>query len=75
MVMKTVILFVIVTLNLSVMNAQETQTIDPIKYQGDWYVIGFKPSFLDKNWMNTKENYTWNLTTQRIIDILEKDEV
>ncbi len=42
------------------MNAQQTEIIDPIKYQGYWYVIGFKPSFLDKNWINTKENYTWD---------------
>ena len=42
------------------MNAQQTQSIDTAKYQGDWYVIGFKPSFLDKNWINTKEHYAWN---------------
>lgn len=42
------------------MDAQQTQLIDPIKYQGDWYLIGSKPSFLDKNWINTKEHYTWD---------------
>lgn len=38
----------------------QQQTILTGKYQGDWYVIGFKPSFLDKNWINIKEHYTWN---------------
>lgn len=58
--MKTLIVFVIVSLHALVMEAQQTQTIDTAKYQGDWYVIGFKPSFMDKNWIDTKENYTWN---------------
>lgn len=57
--MKKLLLFAIVSCNISVMIAQQT-SIDTGKYQGDWYVIGFKPSFLDKNWINTKEHYTWN---------------
>lgn len=59
--MKKLLLLMIVSLNIPVMKAQETQSIDTGKYQGDWYVIGFKPSVMDKNWINTKEHYTWNV--------------
>jgi len=57
--MKAVILVVSVALNFVSMNAQETQSIDMTTYEGDWYVIGFKPTFMDKNWINTKEHYSW----------------
>lgn len=46
-------------------SAQELPAIDVDKYRGDWYVIGFKPSFLDKKWMNIMESYLWNFEKQR----------
>jgi apolipoprotein D and lipocalin family protein len=40
-------------------------TVDVQRYEGDWYLIGFKPSKLDRNWFNIKETYTWNAAKNR----------
>ncbi len=52
------------------MNAQELAPhVDIIKYQGPWYVIAYKPTFMDANWINTIESYTWNEKKQ-VYDVL-----
>lgn len=41
-------------------SAQNLPQIDIQKYQGPWYVIGYKPSPLDSKWKNTIESYSWD---------------
>lgn len=42
------------------MYAQIHPAIDVHRYEGDWYVIGFKPGKLDKNCSDIRERYEWN---------------
>ena len=42
------------------MDAQTLPDIDIRRYQGDWYLIGAKPSKLDEGWVDVREHYTWN---------------
>lgn len=47
------------------MNAQELPFVDIQRFQGPWYVIGYKPTFLDGNWINTIESYDWDAERNR----------
>ncbi len=52
------------------MSAQELAPhVDIQKYQGPWYVIAYIPTFMDKNWINTIESYTWN-EEDKVYDVL-----
>lgn len=42
------------------MDAQTLPDIDIRRYQGDWYVIGAKPTKMDKDWTDVKESYAWD---------------
>lgn len=56
---RSFILFILIALSYT-MKAQELAPyVDIQKYQGPWYVIAYKPTFLDGNWINTIESYTW----------------
>jgi apolipoprotein D and lipocalin family protein len=57
--------FIVLLFISSLMNAQTLPGIDANRYEGDWYVIGFKPSWLDKNWIDTREHYDWNADAGR----------
>lgn len=57
--MKTLFLCIMAFISTS-MIAQTLPDIDIHRYQGDWYLIGGKPSKLDEGWVDVKENYTWN---------------
>jgi len=57
--MKTVFLLVIIFIP-AIMKAQTLPQIDIKKYEGPWYVLGYKPSAFDKSWINTIETYTWD---------------
>jgi len=57
-------LLIIALLISSAMKAQTLPEVDLRKYEGDWYVIGYKPSALDKNWINTVESYAWDQQKQ-----------
>lgn len=55
----------IIILCLLLMNASPTENkpvpkIDPVKYAGKWYVIGWIPTKYDRRWQNTTETYTLN---------------
>ena len=47
------------------MNAQELPFVDIERFQGPWYVIGYKPTFMDGNWINTIESYDWDADRKR----------
>ena len=50
-------------MNVISINAAENKPIDhmdPTRYAGKWYVIGWIPTVYDKNWQNTTETYTLN---------------
>lgn len=57
--MKTLLLTIMAFISTT-MDAQTLPDIDIRRYQGDWHVIGAKPSTLDEDWMDVTENYTWN---------------
>lgn len=62
--MKT-ILFIATLSILTTMSAQTLPQVDIQKFQGPWYVIGYKPTFMDGSWINTIESYTWDEKEQR----------
>lgn len=51
-------------------NAQELAPhVDITKYQGSWYVIALKPTFVDGDWLNTIESYYWN-EKKKVYDVV-----
>lgn len=50
--------FLILFTNVLLINAQPT--LDVKKYAGTWFVIGSKPTVVDKNWCCISETYAWN---------------
>jgi apolipoprotein D and lipocalin family protein len=59
--MKNLILFsMLATLTPAVTENKPVPKIDPVKYAGKWYVIGWIPTMYDRKWQNTTETYTLN---------------
>jgi apolipoprotein D and lipocalin family protein len=63
--MKLLCSIVITALNFFIMEAQALPQVDVSRYEGPWYVIGYKPTFMDKNWRNTVETYKWDAGKKR----------
>ena len=58
--MKTIIILILLTMSSSILNGQTLPQVDIHQYEGSWFVIGYKPSALDKKWIDTEEIYTWD---------------
>lgn len=58
--MKKWFIFTSILFMTAALFAQELPQVDIQKYQGPWYVIGYKPSPIDKKWHNTIESYSWD---------------
>ncbi len=68
--MKNLVLAALLFTTSFSMKAQELAPyVDIQKYQGPWYVIAYKPTFMDASWINTIESYTWN-TEKGVYDVL-----
>jgi apolipoprotein D and lipocalin family protein len=62
--MKTSLILLILLTPFS-MKAQTLPEIALKQFEGDWYVIGYKPNRFDKKWINTVEGYTWDAKKNR----------
>ena len=57
--MKTSLILLILLTSFSV-KAQLLPRIEVKQFEGDWYVIGYKPTRFNKKWINTVKGYTWD---------------
>jgi apolipoprotein D and lipocalin family protein len=57
--------FLFVLLKAMLMDTEKLPAVDIQRYEGDWYLIGAKPSKFDRDWVDVREHYTWNAEKQR----------